>query len=67
MASFRKTKAKEVYLGGKIGLGLAVSAARASSVAVVRRVMTGELFGRKREPCRMIQWIVLLSRARRIY
>ena len=47
MASFRKTEVKEVYSGGKIGLGLVASVARASSVAVVRRAMTGELFGRK--------------------
>ena len=55
VASFRKTGAKEVYSGGKIGLGLVASVVRASSVAVVRRAMTGELFGRKREPCWMIR------------
>ena len=50
VASFRKTEAKGAYSGGKVGLGLATSLAMASSVAVVRRAITGELLGRKREP-----------------
>ena len=55
VASCRNTEAKGVYLEGRVGLGLAASVAMASSVAVVRRAITGELLGRKREPHRMIQ------------
>ena len=36
MASFRNTEAKEAYLGGSVGFGLAASVAMASSVTVVR-------------------------------
>ena len=36
VASFRNTEAKEVYSGGRVGLGLAASVAMASSVAMVR-------------------------------
>ena len=50
MASFRNTKAKGVYLGGSDGFGLAFSVVMASSVAVVRQAITGELLGRKQEP-----------------
>ena len=55
VAPFRKTKAKGAYSGGRVGLGLAASVAMASSVAMVRRAITGELLGRKREPHRMIR------------
>ena len=55
VASFRNTKAKGVYSGGRVGLGLAASVAMASSVAVVRRAITGELLGRKQEPHQMIR------------
>ena len=55
VASFRNTKAKGVYLGGRVGLGLAASVVMASSVAMVRRAITGELLGRKREPHRIIR------------
>ena len=45
---------KEAYSGGRVGLDLAASVAMASSVAVVRRAITGESFGRKQEPHQMI-------------
>ena len=57
MVSFRNTEAKGAYSGDSDGFGLAFSVAMASSVAVVRQAVTGELLGRKREPHQMIQWM----------
>ena len=57
MASFRNTKAKGAYSGDSDSFGLAFSVAMASSVAVVRQAVTGELLGRKREPHQMIRWM----------
>jgi len=42
-------------------LVFAASAAVASLVAAVRRAMTGDPIGIKREPHQMIQWRVLFS------
>ena len=67
MASFRNTEAKGAYSGGSDSFSLAFLVAMASSVAVVRQVITGELLGRKREPHQMIRWMAWLSRAQRIY
>jgi len=44
-------------------LVFAASAAAASSVAVVRRAITGDPIGMKREPHRIIRWRVLFSQA----
>ena len=52
---------------GKDGFGFAASAAAASLVAAVRRAMTGEPMGIKRELHRIIRWRVLFSRARLMY
>ena len=45
VASLKKTKVNSVYSGGKVTLGLAFSAAMASSVVVVSLALRGDLVG----------------------
>ena len=55
MASWEKTEVNSAYSAGRETLGLAASAAMASSVAVVRWAMTGDLAGIKRDPQQIIR------------
>ena len=58
MASFEKTEANEEYSEGSVGFGLDFSAVAASSVVVVSLAMIGDPAGIKRDPHRMIRWMV---------
>ena len=55
MASLENTEAKEENSGGSVALGLDLSAAAASSVAVVSLAMIGDPAGMKRDPLRIIR------------
>ena len=54
VASLENTEANEEYSGGSVGLGLDLSAAAASSVAVVSLAIIGDPAGIKQDPHRMI-------------
>ena len=56
-----------MYSGGSNGFDLAFLVAMASSVVVMRQVITGKLLGKKQEPHQMIWWIAQLSKAQYIY
>ena len=55
VASLENTEVNEEYSGGSVGLGLDLSAAAASSVAVVSLAMIGDPAGIKRDLHQMIQ------------
>ena len=54
MASLEKTEVNSVYSESRVTLGLAFSAAMASSVAVVSLAMRGDPAGINQEPQHMI-------------
>ena len=67
MASFENTEVNEEYSEGSVDLDLDFLAAAASSVAVVSLAMIGNPAGIKRDPHRMIWWMVRFCWAWPIY
>jgi len=63
VVSLVNTEENWEYSGGRMVFSLAASAAAASSVAAVRRAITGDPIGIKQELHRMIRWRGLFSQA----